>query len=329
MTPTPSPICLIYAGGTFGSHGTPLSPLPAKIFLPTLGDLLGAADHHVQILDNQIIKDSSFMTPSDFVGFYELILTAYQDGYRNFVLITGTDTLSFLAAFLARAFDELTDLSLVITGSMQPLLLPQQAELSINYDSDAWDNLSESITVAAKHQGVFVQFFHHTFDAKNTQKIHSQAHHAFVGSEAIFNEQSLPSIDTTTRLHQLPSLIERAKSVKIRSVYVLPNDPDALADALLAAADACAVILIGYGAGNLPKSQAIIDALAELTDRGIAIICTTMCAYGGTSAQYAAGAWQYDHGVWASGSWTIPAIYGQILWLSVSQKLTAQHWKYL
>ncbi|WP_277812764.1 hypothetical protein [Moraxella catarrhalis] len=32
MTPTQSPICLIYAGGTFGSHGTPLSALPAEIF---------------------------------------------------------------------------------------------------------------------------------------------------------------------------------------------------------------------------------------------------------------------------------------------------------
>ena len=66
-------------------------------------------------------------------------------------------------------------------------------------------------------------------------------------------------------------------------MYALPNDPNALADELLVAADACAVILIGYGAGNLPKSQAIIDALAKLTDRGVAIICTTMCAYGGTN----------------------------------------------
>ncbi|OAV37368.1 L-asparaginase [Moraxella catarrhalis] len=327
MTPTQSPICLIYAGGTFGSHGTPLSALPAEIFLPILSNLYGTTDHHVKILNNQIIKDSSLMTPSDFVGFYELILTAYHDGYRRFVLITGTDTLSFLAAFLAHAFDEFTDLSLVITGSMQPLLLPQCADLSINYDSDAWNNLSQSLDLAAAQCGTFVHFYHQSFDAKHTQKINSQAPNAFVGADAIFQKSSPPSINTAIYLNQLPSLIKRAKSVKIRSVYVLPNNPNTLADELLAAADACAVILIGYGAGNLPKSQAMIDALAKLTDRGVAIICTTMCTHGGTNMDYAAGAWQYEHGVWVSGSLTIPAIYGQILWLSITQKLTAWHWK--
>ena len=75
------PIQLIYAGGTFGSYGRPLAPLSAEIFLPTLKKLLSEQDNAVTSpaiswLDNTLIKDSSQLTPSDFVHFYQLLLNA-------------------------------------------------------------------------------------------------------------------------------------------------------------------------------------------------------------------------------------------------------------
>ena len=71
------PIQLIYAGGTFGSYGRPLAPLPAEVFLPTLQTLLAEPDHAhhlppISWLDNTLIKDSSQLTPVDFVHFYQL-----------------------------------------------------------------------------------------------------------------------------------------------------------------------------------------------------------------------------------------------------------------
>ena len=127
MTNTrPAPIQLIYAGGTFGSYGRPLAPLSAEVFLPTLQQLLAELDNAFTLspiawLNNTLIKDSSQFTPSDFVHFYQLLLSAYQQGSRRFVLITGTDTLSYLGAFLAEAFAG-SDICVVVTGSMRPLL---------------------------------------------------------------------------------------------------------------------------------------------------------------------------------------------------------------
>ena len=101
-----TPTQLIYAGGTFGSYGRPLTPLSADVFLPTLQQLLAehsAATHLAPVswLENGLIKDSSQLTPNDFIHFYRLLLSAYAQGHKRFVLITGTDTLSYLGAFLA------------------------------------------------------------------------------------------------------------------------------------------------------------------------------------------------------------------------------------
>ena len=147
---SPNTIQLVYAGGTFGSYGRPLAPLDADVFLPALQKLItsdGQVNHLPEIawLNNTLIKDSSQLSSSDFVHFYSLLLDSYAQGHRQFVLITGTDTLSYLGAFLAEAFAG-TDICIVITGSMQPLLDSDVLQTyTIDANSDAWNNLSESL----------------------------------------------------------------------------------------------------------------------------------------------------------------------------------------
>ncbi|VEG13691.1 asparaginase domain-containing protein [Moraxella cuniculi] len=319
--------CLIYAGGTFGSHGVPLSPLPATVFLPILHNQLSQHGYHVQILDNRIIKDSSTLTASDFVAFYQLILHAYQQGQRRFVLITGTDTLSFLAAFLANALADFSDISLVITGSMQPLLIATSPDYQTDTASDAWANLSEAIDLAMTHFGVFVQFCYHSFDARNTQKIDSQSDNAFIGATAQFGQTRTHSTTIDESLAKLPMLIQQADNTVIEAIYALPNNPDILANALAGIhRHTRAVILIGFGAGNLPQSESLIAAITKLQQQGIAIISTTMCAYGGVNDNYAAGAWQYQHGVWSAGTLGVAGIYGKALWLALNNQLTQAQW---
>lgn len=319
----PNDIHLIYAGGTFGSHGTPLSPLPATTFLPILTNLLNARlDSNQIILNNDCIKDSSSLTPSDFVHFYELIDNAYTQGARRFVLITGTDTLSFLASFLSHAFAD-TDISLVITGSMSPLLVSDDPHHQINDNSDAWHNLSEAIHTCQTQQGVFVQFYHQTFWASNTQKIDSQSPNAFFGTPAILSQPNFPNLDKQS----LSTIKERVATAHIESVFILPNQTHHIAHQLTNISnDTQAVILIAFGSGNLPRSQDIAQALDDLHARGVVVVCTTMCAFGGVSSVYQAGSWQYAHHVWSGGELGIPAIYGRLLWLIVNEKLDKAYW---
>lgn len=316
-------IHLIYAGGTFGSHGVPLSPLPNSTFLPILTNLLNSRLNSKQVLlHNNCIKDSSSLTPSDFVHFYELISNAYTQGARRFVLITGTDSLSFLASFLSHAFVK-TDISLVITGSMNPLLVSDEPHYRIDDDSDAWYNLSEAIHTCQTQQGVFVQFYHQTFWASNTQKIDSQNPNAFFGTPFTSSPLNLPNFDKK----DLSTIKEQVTTAHIDSIFILPNQAHHIAHRLNAISDDTqAVILIAFGSGNLPHTEEIAQALDDLHARGIVVVCTSMCAFGGVSSAYQAGSWQYAHHVWSGGKLSIPAIYGRLLWLMVNEKLDKAYW---
>lgn len=320
-----SKLGLIYAGGTFGSHGKPLSPLDAKIFLPLLQEFIKKTNWSVDIIDNSIIKDSSTLTPDDFIVFYHTIKQAYQQGIRKIVLITGTDSLSFLAAFLAYAFEGFNQLCLVITGSMQPLLMSEQIPYCLNPASDAWENLTQSFKVSEHNFGVFVQFNHQTFLAKNTQKINSQDRNAFYGIPAKMNQTQIEQKNCQNFCNDL---IKSSKQVDILAIYCLPNQPEYLAHQLChLSKNTKAIILIGFGSGNIPSSPELIQVLKKCQQQKIAVVCTTMCAFGGTNNDYAAGAWQYQYGVWFAGQLSVSAIYGQLLWLILTNRLDLKYWK--
>ena len=333
MTKTMSdPIQLIYAGGTFGSYGKPLAPLSADIFLPTLQKLLAEQGNttgspEISWLDNTLIKDSSQLTPVDFVHFYQLLLNAYNQGDKRFVLISGTDTLSYLGAFLAEAFAG-SDICIVVTGSMRPLL---DSEVIHSYDidahSDAWGNLNDSLKLAtAGESGVKISFGGESWPAQTVQKVHSHDLMAFTGhSRAAYPANSyIKNLSDTRRQHWLddqqdllPNIKASADQAKIHALYCLPNDVQVLNDQLqaLLSQPPCGIILLGFGAGNIPYSAALAKTLDLVHEHGHMVISASQCPFGGVSDSYAAGSWQYDYHVIAGGRLTIPAIYARLLWL--------------
>ena len=326
------PIRLIYAGGTFGSYGRPLAPLSADIFLPTLQQLLAEPDNannlpQVLLLDNALIKDSSQLTPNDFIHFYQLLLTAYAEGDRRFVLITGTDTLSYLGAFLAEAFAG-SDICVVVTGSMRPLLDSEILHsYAIDTHSDAWDNLTDSLKLAAAGEsGVKISFSGESWPAQTVQKIHSHDLMAFTGhSRAAYPANSyIKSLPDTRRQHWVDDQQEwvsnieaRAKHARIHALYCLPNDTEVMSDQLqaLISQPPCGIILLGFGAGNVPYSPALAKSLELAYENGHMVVCASQSPFGGVSDNYAAGSWQYDYHVISGGRLTIPAIYARLLWL--------------
>ncbi|AMN49962.1 asparaginase [Psychrobacter sp. P2G3] len=341
-------IQLIYAGGTFGSYGRPLAPLDADIFLPALQELLTEHNQTNQLpevswLDNKLIKDSSQLTSNDFVHFYELLLDAYAQGQRQFVLITGTDTLSYLGAFLAEAFAG-TDMCLVVTGSMRPLLDSDVLQTyTVDANSDAWNNLSESLRLAAAGEsGVKISFGGESWPAQTVQKIHSHDFMAFTGhTRAGYpNNSYIKQLPDTRRQHWLDDQIAvkndiqtRAEQANIHAIYCLPNIPDILSTQLeaLLTQPPCGIILLGFGAGNVPHSKDLAEALQRAYEHGHMVVCASQCPFGGVSDSYAAGSWQYDYHVIAGGRLTIPAIYARLLWLLLRYDTPArrrQRWTY-
>ncbi len=337
--PHSAPIQLIYAGGTFGSYGRPLASLAAVEFLPILQQLLDEQSQSSPIpaiawLDNTLIKDSSQLTPADFVHFYQLILNAYQNNnssnnktMRRFIIITGTDTLSYLGAFLAEAFAG-SDLCLILTGSMRPLLDSEVLQrYALDSQSDGWDNLNNALKLAAAGEsGVKISFGGEAWAAQTVQKIHSHDFMAFTGhARAAYPASSyVKALPDTRRQHWLDdqhavleTVQRRSQTVQVHALYCLPNAPDTLTQQLqaLLMQPPCGIILLGFGAGNIPYSPALAEALQAAYKQGHMVVCASQCPFGGVSDSYAAGSWQYDYHVIAGGRLTIPAIYARLLWL--------------
>ena len=343
-----TPVQLIYAGGTFGSYGRPLAPLPAAEFLPALQALLTEQDQASNLptlswLDNSLIKDSSQLTPTDFVHFYKLLLQAYAQGSRRFILITGTDTLSYLGAFLSEAFAG-SDICIVVTGSMRPLLDSEVLQsYQVDQNGDAWDNLTESLRVAsAGVSGVKISFGGESWPAQTVQKIHSHDFMAFTGhSRAAYPANSYIKIFADTRRQHwlddqnliLDIIDSRAEQARIHALYCLPNDTTVLTKQLQVLVDTppCGIILLGFGAGNVPYSSDLAGALQAAYSKGHMVICASQCPFGGVSDSYAAGSWQYEYHVIAGGRLTIAAIYARLLWLLLRYDSSArrrQRWTY-
>lgn len=332
-----SPIGIIYAGGTFGSYGQPLQVLPNDIFLPIFSDIL--QEHFAtypnhdnqpvawQILPNEVVKDSSQLTPSDFAYFYQLILQGISQGLRQFVLLLGTDTLSFLAAFLAESFAS-SDICIVVTGAMQPLLDMQNIhEYQINPDSDATQNLFDACKLARHGEaGVRVTFAGENWHAQTVQKIHSHDMMAFTGHHrAGYPANSFSNKMTksqkqqwlTDRMESLEITVKNLSNANIIPLYCVPMGIEYFAKMLERTLEQQpdALILLGFGSGNVPHDKAIEKLLKQAHSQGCLVAVSTQCPFGGVSQSYAAGAWLADCHVVPTGRLTIPAIFARLLWL--------------
>ncbi len=105
--------------------------------------------------------------------------------------------------------------------------------------------------------------------------------------------------------------------MRIHALYCLPNDTEVMSNQLqaLLSQPPSGIMLLGFGAGNVPYSDALAAALQLAYERGHMVICASQSPFGGVSDSYAAGSWQYDYHVIAGGRLTIPAIYARLLWL--------------
>lgn len=325
---------IIYAGGTFGSHGQPLKSLNSDKFLPILQNILTnhfdgyAQTINWEILPNNVVKDSSQLTPSDFADFYQLIINSYQQGFRQFLILTGTDTLSYLSAFLAESLAN-SDVCVVVTGAMQPLLQPLSPTFEVNETSDASENLFASCRLAVSGEmGVKVCFNYANWHAQTVQKFHSHDLTAFKGSDKInYPANSFYTFDKqncknwlNSHFNNLTQTVKNLSQSKITPIFITPMMADDLAKNIQNALNdkPNALILLGFGAGNIPHNDKVETALQQAFEQNCLVAITTQCPFGGVSGAYEAGTWLAKYYVLTTGELTIPAIFARLLWLSAT-----------
>ncbi len=287
-------VYVLYTGGTFGMApnravpGHPLSPLPIELLqplLPSASTMFGNADIHVVLeglpLGRQI--DSSSMVPSDWVEIAQRIYSNYSK-YDGFVVIQGTDTLSYTASALSFMFENL-DKPIVITGSQLPLGGAR---------TDAILNYCHSVMVAGYKATdlpriceVVVVFADKILRGCRTRKMSASAWTGFDSPNApplgeigehvrIFESQLRPA--------PLPGLGVQLHSELVADVLDVSLYPGLRPDHLrliLGLKNIKGVILRTFGAGNAPDSSEFLCALGDsVLENDKAIVNITQCPQG-------------------------------------------------
>ncbi len=326
----PTAIGILYLGGTIGCAGAPLAPLSADVFLPHLQRAI-----ETEIARNSAtlwhyvagtIKDSSALVPEDWADILATLLAPQHDQISHWIILHGTDTLAYSAAFLAAALAG-SRRKIVISGSQLPLLDPKT--LTVNHDSDALPNLKTSYQAlqdTSTEGWVSVAFNQHAWLADSVQKVHSQNRHAFSGQTPLHSHQDKPNTPAPTPLAPNPllkdiaTLKQRLASFNIQLYYASPLPRDIQVAQLIKQLEsgAEALVLLAYGLGNLPKDPRLVSALLAAEQRGVMVVLSSQVPFGGVESRYAAGNWLKQCGVLSAEEMPVPAIFARLAWLHVT-----------
>ncbi len=294
-------ILLLHTGGTIGMGlpkppvERPLSPddrFVRKLFA-AVPELKQLANVTIKGLYN---KDSSQITPADWIGVAAAIGEHYED-YDGFVVTHGTDTMAFTATAVSYLLPYPCK-PVVFTGSQRPL-----GEIR----TDARRNLICSVAFAASHKVLETSIFFDTvlLRANRAVKVHIEEFHAF-------DSPNFPRL-AEERLHTRYNPVPRAACSRpalparfdghVQVVHPFPGqqvslDPKALA-----------VFMLAFGCGNLPLDESsILKLLQTCKKRKIPVLLGTQVAAGATSPEiYEMGRRALDLGAIATGDMTFPA----------------------
>ncbi|MDY6449265.1 asparaginase [Acinetobacter faecalis] len=277
-------IALIYMGGTFGCVGEPLAPMPAEKFIPLLQRVL-PPQFDIECFVSPVIKDSSACTAEDWLKLVKYIQELQQNQYQHFVIIHGTDTLSYASAVLAHCLGN--SASVVLTGSQYPLL-------NVNGNdtrefTDATDNLNFALDSVSKcSSGVYLAFHHRLIHAQTALKRHTTELDAFTGidaNQAIYANTEAFKIDD--------QLIFKAQRFNCLNIMWQPISIDAQIQnlELFIENPPHVLILQGFGTGNIAVNDKLIQVLKSIQAKNCAVIINSQVPFGSLDQRYAVSEW--------------------------------------
>lgn len=283
MYKAPTSILLLYTGGTIGmvqdpENGT-LTPMDFENILNQLPELK-RLDCCITALSFDPIIDSSNMTLDVWIKIATIIQKNYHT-YDGFVILHGTDTMSFTASALSFMLDNLQK-PVILTGSQLPLGMLR---------TDGKENIITAIEIAsAKRNGksivpeVCVYFENNLFRGNRTTKHHSEKFNAFkshnypalaeIGVSINYNTQFIHNPIETKDLRVSTKLDNRIALVKI-----FPGMKSFIRS-VFESQDLKAVIIETYGTGNAPTHDWFLDTVNNAIKRGVIVVNISQCPGG-------------------------------------------------
>ncbi|KAA1427749.1 asparaginase [Nocardioides antri] len=280
-------IAVLGTGGTIASrrdeHGAAQPVETVDRLTEGLVAGLGLRDVEVAARD-LFVKDSSALTTADQAVIVREVRAALDDpAVRGVVVTHGTDTAEETAYLLDLVHTD--DRPVVLTGAQRPADAP---------DADGPGNLRDALLVAAdpaaRGLGVLVVFDGRVLAARGTRKVHTHEVTAFAqpdgGSLGRVVDGRLVVDGVPAHREHLDIGLADIERVRVDIAAVYPG-VDGTALRAFAAAGARGVVLVATGSGN--ANPAIVEAVAELTDRGVVVGLTTRVDTGPVAGIYGGG----------------------------------------
>lgn len=278
-------VLLIYTGGTIGmveniETGT-LEPFDFDNLskqIPEIQRLKFKVDH---IVFNPVI-DSSDITPEHWIKMIRIIETNYTK-YDGFVILHGTDTMSYTASALSFMIENLSK-PVILTGAQLPI-----GKLR----TDARENLITALEIAAdkdengtsKIQEVCVFFQNYLLRGNRTTKVNADNFNAFRS----FNYPFLAKSGIAFRYDE-QALLKRRDTNHVKFHYklntnvavlkIFPGINKDIVSAIINIPGLKGLIIETYGTGNAPLFQWFIDLISDAIKKGIVVVNISQCKIG-------------------------------------------------
>jgi L-asparaginase len=278
-------VLLISTGGTItmvrDRKTGALIPADMETFKAYLPELF-AGDVAVDIEAFYPLIDSSDIGPESWRRVAEMVYEKY-DAYDGFVVLHGTDTMSYSASALSFMLENLNK-PVVFTGSQLPVGVLR---------SDAKENLLTAIEIAAAKDEdgnaivpeVTIYFEDRLFRANRTTKRNAEHFSAFNS----YNYPALAKagVHITYQPHlvrysdpHLPLTLHTKFDTNVAVLKLFPGIQKNIVHALLRTHGLKGVVLETFGAGNAPSDRWLYRELKSAVERGVIIVNKTQCNTG-------------------------------------------------
>ncbi|HIZ85774.1 MAG TPA: type I asparaginase [Candidatus Coprenecus stercoravium] len=315
-------ILLIYTGGTIGMKQDPVSfdlrPFDFSQILEEMPELKKFG-YRIDTYSFDPVIDSSDVDIDFWIRLTRLIEENYSR-YDGFVVLHGTDTMSFSASALSFMLENI-EKPVIFTGSQLPIGMLR---------TDGKENLISSIEIAASKDKdghpmvpeVCIYFESQLYRGNRTTKYTAENFRAFRSANYPVLAEAGIHIRFNTAFIRYPEQWGKPLKATYRldpSVLIIKVTPGMRQDILQSLTDTPgirAIILETYGSGNAPSGKWFTDCIKHAVDRGVIVLNITQCLAGRVDMDaYSTGKSLKKIGVTGGGDCTTEAAVTKLFFL--------------
>ncbi len=281
-----SALLLIYTGGTIGMKqdmkDLTLKPFDFSQILDEVPEIRKFA-FKIDTYSFEPPIDSSDVEPSLWQDLARLIKEKYED-YDGFIILHGTDTMSYSASALSFMLDGLTK-PVIFTGSQLPIGVPR---------TDGKENLISAVEIASAKDDeghpavpeVCVCFDSLLMRGNRSTKVNSEVFRAFQSPNFPPLAEAGINIRYNNEYIRKPNdwyqslTINTELDTRVSILKIHPGITPEVVRNILCGKDTRAIIMETYGSGNAPTRDWFLDIVKESSAMNKIIVNVTQCLAG-------------------------------------------------